>query len=141
MTERVFVDTNIFVYAFVTDGSDKHIRAKTFLEKQGDSIAISTQVLNELYVVLLKYDCSDAQIQKYLKGLSADVEVIPVTYNVVSSAWHIRMKSGFSIWDSLIVAAALEVDCSILCTEDLQHGQYFDDRLRIMNPFMGDEFV
>jgi len=48
---------------------------------------------------------------------------------------QIRHKYNLSYWDSLIVASALENDCSILYTEDLQHEQVIEGKLKIINPF------
>jgi predicted nucleic acid-binding protein len=48
---------------------------------------------------------------------------------------RISDRYGFSYWDSLIVAAALDAGCAVLYTEDLQNGQTIDSALRIINPF------
>lgn len=138
MNDKVFIDTNIFIYAWMTDGSNKHAEAKTYLEKQSREIVVSTQIMNELYAVLLKYNCSDVWIQENLKKLYADVDVVPIAFPLVEKAWDIRVRLHYSLWDSLVIAAALESDCSVLCTEDLQHGQVIDKRLRIINPFLSE---
>ncbi|MDP3217965.1 MAG: hypothetical protein Q8S73_27920, partial [Deltaproteobacteria bacterium] len=54
----------------------------------------------------------------------------------LAAAFEIRERYRFSWWDSLIVASALETECEQLYTEDLQHGQIIEDRLRIVNPFL-----
>jgi predicted nucleic acid-binding protein len=51
------------------------------------------------------------------------------------SSFDLMMKHGYSIWDSLIVAAALQSRAKILYSEDLHHGQVIDGRLTIINPF------
>jgi predicted nucleic acid-binding protein len=58
-----------------------------------------------------------------------------LTYETYLEAQRISERYGFSIWDSLIVAAALDAGCTTLYTEDLQHGQVVDD-VRIENPFL-----
>ncbi len=63
------------------------------------------------------------------------VFVSPLTVKTVRIGWKIKMKYRFSYYDSLIVASALENDCSILYTEDMQNGQLIEDKLRIVNPF------
>jgi predicted nucleic acid-binding protein len=45
-------------------------------------------------------------------------------------------RYDFQIFDSIVVASALEADCSILFSEDMQHSQIVDGRLQIMNPFL-----
>jgi predicted nucleic acid-binding protein len=135
MTAKVFVDTNVFVYAFVTDGSDKHARARHFLEALEDDIVVSVQVMNELYVTLLKYGWGNVEIQCRLERLMTAVEVRPLDMKTVDSAWQIRNRCHFSLWDSLVVASAIEAGCRILYTEDLQSGQTIEDNLLVGNPF------
>jgi len=50
-------------------------------------------------------------------------------------SFKIAEQYKYSIWDSLIIASALESNCSALYTEDLQHGQIIDKKLKIINPF------
>lgn len=63
------------------------------------------------------------------------VAVAPVTANTVRQAMTVGTRYGLSHWDALIVAAALATDCDILYSEDMQHGQVFEDRLTVRNPF------
>ena len=62
-------------------------------------------------------------------------EVVPVDVQTVREAIRLGERYQLSMWDSLIVAAALLSDCEILYSEDLQDGQVFDERLKIVNPF------
>jgi predicted nucleic acid-binding protein len=61
--------------------------------------------------------------------------VVEVLQSTVIRAMDISIRNGYSYWDSLILAVALENNCSILYTEDMQDGQMIDDKLRILNPF------
>jgi predicted nucleic acid-binding protein len=60
----------------------------------------------------------------------------PLTQETHAAALAISKRYGFRIYDSLIVASAINAGCSTLLTEDLQHGQVIDG-LRIENPFLG----
>jgi hypothetical protein len=51
------------------------------------------------------------------------------------TACQIAEKYQFSFYDSLIIASALKCDCYTLYSEDLQHGQIIEDKLKIINPF------
>ena len=62
-------------------------------------------------------------------------EVKDITLSVYELSNQIRHKYNLSFWDSLIIASALENDCSILYTEDLQHEQVIEGKLKIINPF------
>ena len=63
-------------------------------------------------------------------------EVTVMSASTVSSALDIMTKYQFSYWDSLILSAALENDCPVLYSEDLQHQQRIEDKLIIHNPFI-----
>jgi predicted nucleic acid-binding protein len=56
-------------------------------------------------------------------------------FDTVSSAWELKRKCHHSYWDSLILASALESGSSILYTEDMQHGQIIEKKIKIINPF------
>jgi len=61
--------------------------------------------------------------------------VSELSLKTVFSAWKLREKYKYSYWDSLILASALESSCSIIYSEDMQHGQVIEDNLKIINPF------
>jgi len=71
-----------------------------------------------------------------IKRCLKSFEIISVNSEVVSNAMEIHSKYGFSFWDSQVLAAALEAGCSILYTEDIQHNQFIEGKLRIINPFI-----
>lgn len=129
MKDKVFIDTNIFVYAFLdTDDSSqhaKHLKAVEFL-KQFDAnsqVIISTQVLSEYYSALLKNKISDEDIQESSKQLVNSIEVVSVSKNIVMDSYTIKNKYRYSYWDSLIISSALQSNCTVLYSEDLQHNQ------------------
>jgi predicted nucleic acid-binding protein len=97
---------------------------------------ISAQVASEYYSVMLRSKQSDDWIQKNLGIMLGYVRLQPVNETVLREAWRIRDRYGFSIWDSQIVAAAIEAGCRTLFTEDLQHGQIIET-LAIVDPFQG----
>ena len=141
MKDRIFIDTNIFVYAFLEpeDNYDKpkHFRSVELLNSlQELNVFISIQVLNEFYNSLLKYQIADEKIQEKLQQIIDVVFVSHLTLKTIKKCWEIKMKYRFSYYDSLIIASALENDCLILYTEDMQHGQIIEKRLKIINPFV-----
>lgn len=129
-----FVDTNIWVYAHLRAPNEpRHARALAFVETLIDGV-ISAQVMSEYYNVMLRAKQSDHWIQDNLDVILGYIRLQPLDERVVRQAWRIRQRYGFSIWDSQIVAAALEANCYKLYTEDLQHGQMIET-LRIIDPF------
>ena len=76
-------------------------------------------------------------IQSNLRAIFARTRLQPANAVVLNAALALRNRYGFSFWDCQIAAAALVAGCTILLTEDLQHGQLLDERLRVVNPFSG----
>ena len=75
-------------------------------------------------------------------SLRSDHATVPVyqlqavTYPLILRAWEIRSRFSISHWDASIIAAAQELGCQTLYTEDLGHGQDYDG-VRVVNPFLG----
>ena len=136
MPDRIFLDTNILLYAKIDDGSDKHSECHRLLTSTlvGSEIVVSTQVLNEYYVNANKKNISPAEIQNIIIQFISDFEVIHITKELILETFHILNRYKFSYWDSSIVSAALKGECDILYTEDLQDGQIINNCLRIINP-------
>ena len=136
MSGKAFVDTNIFVYAALksVDNSPKR-RLAVELLNSSLSIVVSTQVLSEFTSVLLRKKIADHDIKSRVEGIAADSVVTAVTLETIRLAWDLRNKHLFSYWDSLIVASAIQTDCTTLYTEDLNHGMVVNKRLHIVNPF------
>jgi len=134
MNDKVFLDTNILVYTYSNNELEKQNIARKLIT-DNDSF-ISTQVLQELtntVIKKLKYSHSDA-----LKTLNECINNNKVQINTettILNACNIAERYGFSFYDSLIVAAAIECNCSILYSEDLQHNQIINNILKIVNPF------
>jgi predicted nucleic acid-binding protein len=135
MSDRNFIDTNIFVYAHFQDSNTKSNIALELLETSPLLIS-STQVLNEYYSVMLKKKIADNLIQDNIEIIIdiANIQVIQLT--TIKLAHKLKLKYGFSYWDSLILASALESQCTQLYSEDMQHKQVIEKQLQIINPFL-----
>ena len=136
---RVFVDTNIFLYAALEDDFQQRKRtgAVNLLKGLSDKIVyINTQVLNEFYSVMLRHGASDEAIRDRLNVIIGETKVSVIRISTVKRCWDMRLKYRYNYWDCLILASALENDCGILYTEDLQHGQVIEKSLKIFNPFV-----
>jgi predicted nucleic acid-binding protein len=64
-----------------------------------------------------------------------DMEIVSITPALSRASWKVKDKYRYSYWDSMIIASALDSKCSILYSEDMQHGQVIDKDLIILNPF------
>ena len=133
MSAKPFLDTNIIVYAFSTNDARSR-KAEALIEDGG---VISVQVLNEFVHVLRRKQGRDWQeIVDALDVLRILLDApAPVTVELHQTAIKIARRQNFSIYDSLIVAAAQDTGCQVLYSEDFQHGQRVD-QLTIRNPFV-----
>jgi len=134
MKDKVFIDTNILVY-FATDNSEKRKIILNKLEECEYSF-ISIQVLNEFNNTcfkksLLKPDDIEFAVNEYTTMFNVAI----LNIDTIINGLKIKQKYGFSYYDSLIVSTALQNDCKILYSEDMQHLQRIDDKLTILNPF------
>lgn len=128
-----FLDTNILVYAQQT--GPKATISQDLIAQGG---TISVQVLNELTNVLRKKDNrSWRDIELVLDDVDAALDpALPLTIATTRAALALARDHGFSYYDALIIAAAIETGCDVLYSEDLQHGRSIG-RLAIVNPFLG----
>ena len=127
-----FFDTNVLLYLLSADAA-KANRAEELLASGG---TISVQVLNEFVsVASRKLRMPWAEIREVLAQVRAVCVVEPMTVETHERALKLAERYGLSIYDALIVAAALLAGCNTLQSEDMQNGQLIDRKLKIRNPF------
>jgi predicted nucleic acid-binding protein len=126
-----FFDTNVLLYLLSGDTA-KANRAEELLMSGG---SISVQVLNEFAsVATRKYAVEIAKIREILSVVRVVCAVKPLEVETHELGLELAERYRYSIYDSMIVAAALRAGCSTLFSEDFQDGQKID-RLTIVNPF------
>lgn len=135
MNDKAFIDTNIWVYAHLQDTKNNKCDTALELLETLPQLICSTQVLNEYYSVMLKNKIADNLIQDNTEIIIAVSNVQVIQISTIQQAHKIKLKYGFSYWDSLIVASALEANCEQLYSEDMQHKQVIEGRLTVLNPF------
>lgn len=139
MKDKVFLDTNILIYAHDMDSGLKHDVALSIIKKiwEEETGIISTQVIQEFYVnVTRKIPKPITPIQArdiILNYFSWQMEAIE-PYTILSAS-EIEEKYVLSFWDSLIIATASQSEAKKILTEDLNHGQVIEGVL-IENPFL-----
>lgn len=137
MSESAFIDTNIFVYAHLQEEGNSKCDAALALLENLPTVICSTQVLNEYYSAMLKNKVAENLIQDNIEQIIEFSDVAVVQINTLRLAHQLRLKYRFSYWDCLILASALEANCAVLYSEDMQHGQVINEAVRIVNPFEG----
>jgi predicted nucleic acid-binding protein len=126
-----FFDTNVLLYLLSND-ADKADRAEAILTAGG---IISVQVLNEFAsVASRKLEMTIPEIREILSTIRSVCVVKSLDVETHDIGLELAERYGFSIYDGLIVAAAIRAGCAILYTEDLQQGQRIE-KLQIKNPF------
>jgi predicted nucleic acid-binding protein len=137
MSAKIFVDTNVLIYAHDADAGPKHETARSVLRDLWDSRAgvLSTQVLQEFYVNVTR------KIATPLSKPSARAVVdsytawcVSTTPGDISAAFRIEDEAGIGFWDALIVAAARGAGAARILSEDLNPGQVIAG-VCIENPF------
>ena len=128
------VDTNILVYLYDASDDRKRQISESLLIT---SPVVSSQVISEFLntakrtLKLPKNEILTKAIQLFNK-----CEIIPINQTTLEKALVLIQRYDFQLFDSLIVASALQAGCTFLYSEDLQHNQFIDNRLRIINPFL-----
>lgn len=134
--KRCFVDTNVWLYAFIASDESGHKSSLAREVIEGQDVFISTQVINEVCVNLIKKaGFGEAQISGLIESFYEEYPVVEIDSTILLAASSLRQKYSFSYWDSLIVASAIESGVEILYSEDLQNGLLVEGRLKIVNPF------
>jgi predicted nucleic acid-binding protein len=132
---KIFVDTNILIYAYSSTELKKRQLSLDILS--GDNIIISTQVINEfIWVMQRKFSIDLKLINQVVKGLFISYRAGIIDQEIITKAISISGKYGYSYWDSLILASAVINNCKYVYTEDMQHNQIVEKRVQIKNPFM-----
>jgi predicted nucleic acid-binding protein len=140
MSDRFFLDTNIFVYSFDQSAVVKARKATQLIRKAltTEKGIISYQVVQEFFHVALRkfsLTMSVTDAERYLSAVFRPMLGVNSSPALYAEALQLQARSGLSWYDSLIVSAAIQADCDFLFTEDLQHGQRFG-HLQVANPFL-----
>lgn len=132
--DSYFVDSNVWLYAFIDNSDPKHHVAATLL-KQKAPLVISSQVVSEVCVNMLKKAGRDETfVQRLVSDFYSKFTVVSIDKGIQMNASQLRERYSLSYWDSMICAAALRQKCTKLFSEDMQDGLVIDGTLQIINP-------
>lgn len=135
MSGNVFFDTNVLIYAYAAYEPLKQTQALAIL--QAPDARISTQVLIEFgNVYARKLKVAWPGVEAAILEITKELSVHQTATTTVTHATRLAQRYGFSWFDALIVAAALECGCATLYSEDLQHVQVIEHSLAVINPFL-----
>jgi len=139
MSARFFLDTNIFVYSFDRTSAAKSRRATQLIREAVSTRKgiVSYQVVQEFFNLALRrfaQPMTVPEVEQYLSAVFRLLLAVQSSPALLSKALRLTARHRLSWYDSLIVAAAIEGGCGLLYSEDLQHGQRFEE-LKVENPF------
>lgn len=138
MSGRIFLDSNILVYAHDRGAGMRNERARALVERlwRERSGVLSTQVLQEFYVNVrrkaanpISPDEARDLVREYLAW-----EIVVNDADSLLGAFEIEERYGISFWDALIIHAANTAATQIMYSEDLSHGQLYG-LVQVINPF------
>lgn len=140
MNDRFFLDTNIFVSSFDRSAPSKAAKAQEVIDKalSTQKGVLSYQVVQEFFNVALRRfsrPMTAIDAEQFLGTVFRPLLSVHSSMALYAEALRLQGKSGLSWYDSLIVSSAIQANCDVLLTEDLQHGQKFGN-LRVVNPFL-----
>ena len=138
MKNKIFVDSNIWIYLFASDDVSKNELARDFITDntlKGNIFVITYQVINEVGAVLKrKKKFNEEKIQFVVDTMLELCVIQDFSREIIIKASVLRDKMLVSYWDSIIIASAIASGCKFLTSEDLQNGQKIRD-VSIMNIF------
>lgn len=136
MKGKVLLDTNIWVYLYAQNLPDKSTKVRDLVESNFASIIVSTQVLGEFYNVLTKKKLKPKdEAKQIILEMMTSFTIVEIDVLKVITALEINSTYGYTYWDSLILATALQENCDILYSEDMQPNQLIEKKTKIVNPF------
>jgi predicted nucleic acid-binding protein len=128
------LDSNILIYNHSLDHENKRLIARDFFKKNP---IVSSQVISEyLNVMKRNFKMEKLELMQLCSLWLEKCFVQPVIFSTIKLAQDLVGKYDFQVFDGIIVAAALEADCDILYSEDMQNGQIIENMLKIVNPFI-----
>jgi predicted nucleic acid-binding protein len=131
---RIALDSNILIYNHSLDCKNKMLIAMGFFN---ENPVVSSQVISEyLNVMRKKFKIEKKDLMRICSLWLGKCTVQPVILSTIKLAQDLVITYDFQIFDGIIVAAALEANCDILYSEDMQNGQIIENMLKIVNPFV-----
>ena len=133
MSDNYFIDTNILLYLLSDDHNKKGLAKKILTS----CYFVSTQVLNEFSnISIKKFNLSVTETKNIIQVISKSTKVCILNEKTIIEALSLKERYQFQFYDCLILATALENNCSIVFSEDMQHQQIIENKLTIINPFL-----
>ncbi|VXD22770.1 putative nucleic-acid-binding protein [Planktothrix serta PCC 8927] len=137
MKNKVLLDTNLWVYLYSQNSPNKSVKVRELVNNNFTSIIVSTQILGEFYNVMTKKKVKPKdEVKQIILEMVTNFTIVEIDVLKVITALDINSKYGYTYWDSLVLATALQQNCNILYSEDMQANQLIEQKTIIINPFL-----
>jgi len=134
MKGKFFLDTNILISLYSTE--EKKQKRVLELLQNDDTSVISTQVLSEFCNILKKkFNFNTKQLNILLQDFEKNFLLHTTDIEQIKTALTISDRYKYSFYNALVIAGAIHSGCTLLFSEDLQHGQTILNKVKITNPF------
>jgi predicted nucleic acid-binding protein len=138
MLDKIFVDTNILVYAHDLSAGRKNTTARNLIQElwENRTGCLSIQVLQEFFVTVTQKVPQPMEIEP-AKSILQDLSYWKIhepKANDVIQAVNIQARHRVSFWDAMILQSAIQLECSLIWSEDFNPGQVYNN-LKVVNPF------
>ena len=137
MTAKVFLDTNVLVYAAVGTGKDDTKRERALALIESEEFGTSAQVLQEFFVTVTRKVARPLSVEQALEWIEQLIAFpcYPIDHRIVRIAVEQSERHKISYWDGAILSAAQAMGCHTVYSEDLNDGQQYSG-VRVINPFI-----
>jgi predicted nucleic acid-binding protein len=133
-TANFTVDSNILIYAFGSQNEEKKKLAKLILS---DCKAMSIQTVNEsVFILQKKFNYTMIELGDVIQFFKENFQIRDLGFNILEKGMDIMRNYKYGFWDSMMLASALINNCEVIYSEDMQHNQIIEDKLKIVNPFV-----
>ncbi len=135
---RTFLDTNVFLYAFLNqDVGKKSVAAEIISDAVRHGCGfVSLQVVNEFCNVMVKKSGKTLAELLDATRLFRRLRMVDGSLRLAQRALEIKSLYGVQFYDSLMLSAAESAGCDEILTEDLNDGQMYGS-VKAVNPFKG----
>lgn len=134
MRDKIFIDSNIFLYAFSDKDLNKQRIASNIVLEEA---SISTQVINEVSNNMIrKLGFTNSEVREFIQSCYSRYDIVNFNQELFIEASEVREQYNISYYDSLIVSAGLQTEATLLYSEDMQNQLKINNTLTILNPFI-----
>ena len=134
MNGKATIDSNILIYAFGKQDNSKNKIAREIISECNK---ISLQAISEtIFVLKRKFNFPVKELKEIIQFFKEKYIVKNTNIHTLETAMAVMDKYQYSFWDCMMLASALENECSVIYSEDMQHDQTIEKKLKIINPFV-----